>query len=188
MKAKRQQRGAAPGFTLLELILVMVILTIVLAMSGPSLRGFFASRKAKDTAAHILAFTQYARSQAVCEGIIYRVNFDLDERLLWLTAWQSGDFRRLKTEFGKVFELPKDLDIELINLEEDRETRDIFLKFTPQGTVTPGTVRLMDTSDRAIEVMCPTMTEPFVIVEINKDRVTTRDRNVAAGRTWKTKK
>ena len=186
MKAKKQQHGVPAGFTLLELILVMVILTIVLAMSGPSLRGFFASRKAKDTAAHILAFTQYARSQAVCEGIIYRLNFDLDERLLWLTSWQSGDFRRLTNDFGKVFELPTDLDIELINLEEDRETHNIFLKFTPQGTVTPGTVRLMDAGDRAIEVMCPTMTEPFTIVEINKDRVTSRTNNVP-GRTWKTK-
>lgn len=185
MKAKQRKHGTRAGFTLLELTLVMVILTIVLAIAGPSLRGFFASRKAKDTAAQILAFTQYARSEAVCQGIVYRLNFDLDQRLLWLTAWQSGDFRRLKTEFGKTFELPKDLDIELINLEEDKETHDIFLKFTPQGTTTPGTVRLMDASDRAIEVMCPTMTEPFVIVEIDKDRLATRDRN-AAGRTWKT--
>jgi Tfp pilus assembly protein FimT len=56
--------------TLLELILVMVILSTVLAMAAPSLRGFFASRRTQDTAAQILALTQLARSQAICEGII----------------------------------------------------------------------------------------------------------------------
>jgi prepilin-type N-terminal cleavage/methylation domain-containing protein len=163
VKAKNRQHATDRGFTLLELILVMVILSTVLAMAGPSLRGFFASRKTHDTAAQILAFTQYARSQAISEGIIYRLNFDIEERTYWLTAWQSGAFRELKTEFGQVFTLPKDIDMELEGLDE--EERDTFLEFTPQGTVTAGTVRLIDRNGRALEVTCPTMTESFTIVE-----------------------
>ncbi len=167
MKANKRQYGAEAGFTLLELILVMVILSTVLAMAGPSLRGFFASRKTNDTAAQILAFTQYARSQAISEGIRYRLNFDVDERSYWLTAWQSGAFRKLEIEFGQIFTLPKDIDIELENLDE--EDRDIFLEFTPQGTVTAGTIRLIDRSGRAMEVTCPTMTESFAIIEGEED-------------------
>ena len=168
MNAKQKKHDAAKaGFTLLELILVMVILSTVLAMAGPSLRGFFASRKTNDTAAQILAFTQYARSQAISEGVTYRLNFDLNERTYWLTAWQSGAFRKLESGFGQIFTLPKDVEMDLENIEE--EERDIFLKFTPQGTVTAGTIRLTDRSGRAVEVTCPTMTESFAIVETNKD-------------------
>jgi len=145
----------------------MVILSTVLAMAGPSLRGFFGSRKTNDTAAQILAFTQYARSQAISEGIRYRLNFDVDERTYWLTAWKSGAFRRLETEFGQIFTLPKDIDMELENVDE--EDRDIFLEFTPQGTVTAGTVRLIDRSGRAMEVTCPTMTESFAVVESEEE-------------------
>jgi prepilin-type N-terminal cleavage/methylation domain-containing protein len=163
VKTNKRQHGADAGFTLLELILVMVILSTVLAMAGPYLRGFFASRKTNDTAAQILAFTQYAHSQAISEGITYRLNFDIQERTYWLTAWQSGAFRTLKTEFGQVFTLPKDIDMELEDLDE--EETEIFLAFTPQGTVTAGTVRLIDRSGRALEVTCPTMTESFAIVE-----------------------
>ncbi len=141
----------------------MVILSTVLALAGPSLRGFFASRKTNDTAAQILAFTQYARSQAISEGITYRLNFDVQERTYWLTARQSGAFQRLKSEFGQVFTLPKDIEMELEDLEE--EDTDVFLRFTPQGTVTAGTVRLIDRSGRALEVTCPTMTESFAVVE-----------------------
>jgi prepilin-type N-terminal cleavage/methylation domain-containing protein len=170
VNANEKQHGADAGFTLLELILVMLILSTVLAMAGPSLRGFFATRKTNDTAAQILALTQYARSQAISEGIIYRLNFDVQERTYWLTAWQSGAFRQLKTEFGQVFTLPKDVEMELDNLDE--EDTDIFLEFTPQGTVTAGTVRLVDHSDRALEVTCPTMTESFAIVEADARRTT----------------
>jgi type II secretion system protein H len=163
MNAHRRQRHRDTGFTLLELILVMVILSTVLAMAAPSLRGFFASRKTHDTAAQILALTQFARSQAISEGIVYRLNFDTRQRSYWLTAQQAGTYEELGTEFGQVYELPKDIVMELEELdEEDEET---FLKFTPQGTVTAGTVRLIDRAGRALEITSPTVTEAFSIVE-----------------------
>ena len=154
------------GFTLLELILVMVILSTVLAMAAPSLRGFFASRQTHDTAAQILALTQLARSQAISEGIVYRLNFDTRQRTYWLTAQQSGTFEKPKTGFGQIFTLPKDIVMELEGIEED--DAEMFLSFTPQGTVTAGTVRLIDRRGRALEVTCPTVTESFLIVELEQ--------------------
>ncbi len=152
--------------TLLELILVMVILSTVLAMSGPSLRGFFASRRTQDTAAQILTLTRLARSQAISEGIIYRLNFDTQRRMYWLTAQKAGTFEKLKTGFGQIFTLPKDVEMELEGIEEDKN--DKFLAFTPHGTVTAGTVRLIDRRGQAVEVTCPTVTESFSIVESDR--------------------
>lgn len=163
---KRKHSGRDRGFTLLELILVMVILSTVLAMAAPSLRGFFGSRQTHDTAAQILALTQLARSQAVSEGIVYRLNFDTRQRTYWLTAQQSGTFEELKTEFGRIFTLPKDMVMELEGIEE--EDMEKFLVFTPQGTVTAGTIRLIDRGGRALEVTCPTVTESYFIVELGQ--------------------
>ena len=70
MITRRTHHGKVRGFTLLELILVMVILSTVLAMAAPSLSGFFGSRQTHDTAAQILALTQLARSQAISEGVV----------------------------------------------------------------------------------------------------------------------
>jgi len=163
MNARPRQHDGDRGFTLLELILVMVILSTVLAMAAPSLRGFFASRKTHDTAAQILALTQFAHSQAISEGIVYRLNFDTRQRTYWLTSQQAGIYEELKTEFGQTFTLPKDIVMELEELDEDEAIT--FLKFTPQGTVTAGTVRLIDRAGRALEVTSPTVTESFSIVE-----------------------
>lgn len=163
MNTNKGQFGRVSGMTLLELILVMVILSTVLAMSAPSLRGFFTSRRGDDAAAQILALTQFARSQAISEGIVYRLNFDTRERACWLTAQKAGVFKRLETGFGKAYTLPKDLVVELEDVE--KEDLDVFLTFTPYGTVTAGTIRLIDRRGRAIEVACPTVTESFSIVE-----------------------
>jgi Tfp pilus assembly protein FimT len=149
--------------TLLELILVMMILSTVLAMAAPSLRGFFVSRRGDDAAAQILALTQFARSQAISEGIIYRLNFDVQEHTCWLTAQKAGTYERLQTSFGKAYTIPKDLVIELEDIE--KEDRDVFLAFTPYGTVTAGTIRLIDRHGRALEIACPTVTESFSIAE-----------------------
>ena len=159
MNTSRTQRK---GMTLLELILVMLILSTVLAMAAPSLRGFFASRRIDDTAAHLLALTQYARSQAISEGIVYRLNFDTRDRTYWLTAQKAGVFESLHTEVGQVYTLPKDIKLELEDIEQ--KDRDVFIAFTPHGTMTDGTIRLIDQGGRTLEITCPSVTESFSIV------------------------
>ena len=164
MIADRTYHGMRNGFTLLELIMVMVILSTVLAMAAPSLSGFFGSRQTHDAAAQILALTQLARSQAISEGIVYRLNFDTAERKYWLTAQQAGAFEQLQTGLGQIFTLPKDMVMELDDIEE--RDMEMFLQFTPQGTVTAGTVRLIDRRGVALEITCPTVTESFSIIEL----------------------
>jgi type II secretion system protein H len=163
MNADRRQPDRRRATTLLELILVMVILSTVLAIAAPSLRGFFASRRLDNAAAQILALTQLARSQAINEGVVYRLNFDTRDRTYWLTAQKAGVFERLDTEMGQVYTLPQDIELDLEDIDE--KDRDVFLAFTPHGTSTAGVVRLTDRSGRVLEVSCPSVTEPFSIVE-----------------------
>jgi phage head maturation protease len=48
----------------------------------------------------------------------------------------------------------------------DEQDMEMFLQFTPQGTVTAGTVRLIDRRGLALEITCPTVTESFSIIEL----------------------
>ena len=145
----------------------MVILSAVLAMAAPSLRGFFDSRQTQDAAAQILALTRYARSQAVSQGMTYRLNLDDREAKYWLTANQSGAFEELGIEFGTVFSLPKDTVLELEDIEQDGD--EAFIAFTSQGTVTPCTVRLIDRRGDVVELRCPAATESFSIITKGRD-------------------
>ena len=57
------------GFTLIELILVMAMMLIVLALTGPSLTGFFRGRALDGEARRLLSLTRYAQSRAAAESI-----------------------------------------------------------------------------------------------------------------------
>src|SRR6476620_9764924 len=52
------------GFTLIELILVMLLLTIIVGTAMPSVRGFLGWSRSRDAIAQIIAMTQYAKSKA----------------------------------------------------------------------------------------------------------------------------
>lgn len=156
------------GFTLLELILVMVIISTVLAMAAPSLRGFFSSRKTHDAAANILSLIRFARSQAITEGHTYRLNFDFEKGVYWLTSNAEGAFSNLNTEFGRKFQLPDDTTIEIDKDDEDDHDKEgscVYIAFFSQGMAETGTIILTDRSGEEIEITSPSPAEHYGIVE-----------------------
>jgi len=160
--ADRRKHGRA-GFTLLELVLVMVVICTVLAMAAPSLRGFFASRQTDDAAARIVALTRLARSLAVTEGRVYRLNLDCEAGTYWLTAQQEGAFRRLSTEFGRVFLLPEGATADLRVAGRTAGARHVA--FYPSGRTEAATVRLSGRRGDIVEVTCQSPTELFAMIE-----------------------
>ena len=154
------ERGPrASGFTLLELVLVMVIICTVLGMASVSLRGFFASRRTADAAAQIVALTQYARSQAVAEGRTYRFNLDASERRYWLTAQVGGAFESIPSEFGRVFLLPENTTVETNATDTEENTS--VISFFPDGRSVAVRIRLSGRQDDAFDVVCPSPAEEF---------------------------
>src|SRR3954471_10738870 len=57
------------GFTLIELILVMALLSVVLAVSAPALSGFFRGRSIDAEARRLVSLIRYGQSRAVSEGV-----------------------------------------------------------------------------------------------------------------------
>ncbi len=57
------------AFTLIEMILVMVIMTVLLGVVFPSLKGFFRGRNLDNEARRFLSLTRYGQSRAVSEGV-----------------------------------------------------------------------------------------------------------------------
>jgi prepilin-type N-terminal cleavage/methylation domain-containing protein len=151
------------GFTLLELILVMVIISTVLAMAAPSLRGFFSSRKIHDAGSNILSLIRFARSQAISEGREYRLNLDNDNRCYWLTMNKEGAFSDLNNEFGRRFLLPDDTSVEL-KKEDDKTGIEKYLAFFPHGMAEVSTITLTDRRGDVIEILSASPAETYRIV------------------------
>lgn len=70
------------GFTLIELILVMFLLATMGALMAPSLSGVFRSRNIESEALRFFSVTEYARSEALSQGI---------PMILWLKS-ETGEY------------------------------------------------------------------------------------------------
>lgn len=85
-RGSKSQSTAPNAFTLIELVLVMTLLTVVFAMSAPSLSRFFRGRNLGSEADRFLSLTQYAQSRAVAEGIPMLIWIDAQQRRYWVEA------------------------------------------------------------------------------------------------------
>ena len=88
------------GFTLVEVLVVLAIMSVLLTIGAPSLKAFSESRKLKTAASSIRALCIYARDAAMAEGEVYVVVFGFTEQAFWLAqeaALEAGD---LSQTFG----------------------------------------------------------------------------------------
>jgi len=159
-----KRRGSGGGFTLLELVLVMLIVCTLLAIAAPSLRGFFASRETKDAAAQIIALTNLAQTQAISQGRVYRLNLDPEEGTYWLTVQEEGVFCDLNNEFGRLFSLPNETIVKLDMEAAPQSVIPNYIEFYPEGRCQTGTIRLIDRRGDVLDIVCSCPTERFHVV------------------------
>jgi type II secretion system protein H len=158
-------RSASPlrdrGFTLIELILVMALLTIVLSVGAPALARFFRGRTLDSEARRFLSLTRYGQSRAVSEGV---------PMVLWIDAKQG--LYGLEAEVGYLdedrkaleFLLHEDLLVEVeqaevrpLSSQWNRPTRRADslpeIRFTPDGFISetsPDAVLIREGEERAV--------------------------------------
>lgn len=113
---KFQQRG----FTLLELLIVLMLIGLVTALVTPRLGGSLGSVQAKSTVNKLSAMLRYARNMAVTDQKTRVVSFDrATNRVVLELAEQPGiegdpadNQSPQKSYERKVFQLPEGINIE----------------------------------------------------------------------------
>ena len=152
---------SARGFTLLELLIVMVIIAIIAGTVAPRLISFAASRNAANAARQIVSLATYAHSQAIAEARVYHLNVDPSAGSYWLTADKDGQFTAPTNEFGQKYELPDGVKMDSdIARQSDGGT---YVKFDPTGRGEQATMTLTDQNGKKTVVTCASATEMFHI-------------------------
>ena len=157
----RTRRKQSDGFTLIELILVLIVITIIIALVAPSLSGFTVGRRNKDMASLFINLASYARTQSVAEGRVYRLNVDPKTGAMWLTAGKGGIFGPPSSDFGDRFESPQDIRVQSELPQHEDAT---YVEFQPSGRCEAGRIRFIDKLGGMIEVVCESSTELYHVV------------------------
>lgn len=157
------------GFTLLELVAVMTLLTIMLALVGPQLSGFFRGRELNEETRRISALTRFARSEAIARS---------ERMLLWLApARNEYGLRGLGPEregapTPRTYALGERFGLQLPEDTALNEQQEAELIFSPDGTLDEAGPTQFDVLEEGVPVrrfsLTPNRLE-FVAAEVTDD-------------------
>ena len=149
MKSAARRRR---GFTLVELILVMIVIFTLATVVAPRFSDFFPSLQVRKSTEHLMAWARKARADAAITGTRQRLYVDASKRKFWIEheprpIKDPGKFVALTGAWAEEL-LPQGVDIESVDkAETDGSAR--YVEFRPDGTSSEATVVLSnDNGDR----------------------------------------
>ncbi|SRR5579885_1344344 len=139
-------RPCASGFTLLEMLIVLVILASVATFALPNLSRTQTKARLQSAALELAAGLRKARGIAIGSG--HTASFELDTAT---GAFRSGNA-------GPVLRLPQGIGALLITTtDEERSATEGSIRFFPDGSSTGGGVRL-HSEDLQIDILVDWLT------------------------------
>jgi type II secretion system protein H len=157
------------GFTLIELILVLIIISIMLAMASPTLRGWGQGQKLRNSIDSFIAATGYARSQAVTQARPHAVEIDSTANTYLVQSIETGGVRKpVPGDFGVANTLPEGYTIRLVSGGSTGSATDgasavnaASVIFYPDARATPAVVEIKAANGEIALIECQNPAEPF---------------------------
>lgn len=142
------------GFSLIELVIVMVLVSLSLALVAPSLSRFSKGVELKTTAQKISGILRYFRSESIQKGRVYQVLFDVDlreVRIQSLEGEEKGETEIQKNDqmaLKRAYPLPAGIQMKEIKIPSPEFPSDLpTIEFYPNGGTNGGSI-ILDAQDQ----------------------------------------
>ncbi len=142
------------GFSFLEVMVVMVILSLSISLVTPSLSRFFRTVELKGAAKKVSGILRHGRSEAVNKGLVYQVFFNADSREIGIQSMESPlvekeeGVKKEKELSKKIYSLPEGVQIKKVEVASPQYATDFpTIEFYPNGGSNGGSI-VLDGQDR----------------------------------------
>ena len=145
------------GFSLLELIIVLVLLGLFTALMAPSFSRFSKSVELKGAAKKVASILRYYRSEAINKGKVYQVLFDSNLMEVKVQSIEGEDQEKTEkkeaTGAPKAFPLPAGVQMKELNFESTQYPSDLpAIEFYPNGGSNGGDILLDTRSQKGFKI------------------------------------
>jgi Tfp pilus assembly protein PilE len=150
---------------MIELILVMLLLSVMIAIAVPSIRGFAAGSRSRDAVTELVATAQWAKARAAADAKVVRLNVAGES--YWLTAQQGMSYERVEGEFGEPVMLTRGARVEIVpapGAAGGAAVDTTGICFYPDGRTDPALLRLIGEDGRVRLLGCPSPAESFRVM------------------------
>ena len=148
------------GFTLVEMILVIILISLMAGIGGGFAAGTFKSLQVKKAARDFLVTAKFARITAIEQQEICAIEINKDENLYGAVVErynpESGEVERVlvRNQFSKPEKLPGSVQFEEIQVNNlgvpltmEESGASMFILFYPDGTSQASIVQIGDGKD-----------------------------------------
>jgi general secretion pathway protein H len=147
------------GFSLIELIVVLIILSLSISLVFPSLSRFSKAIELKGTVKKVSAILRHCRSEAVNKGKVYQVLIDSDLRQARVQSLEEmgEDEKREEKIQKKIYQIPDGIQI-----------NEALIEFYPNGGSNGGSILFSSQNRKGYKIEVHFLTG-MVKVEVEKD-------------------
>lgn len=170
------------GFTLIELAVIIIILSVASVVVIPKLKGLIGGGNLKSSARRLVGTITYVHDQAATTGRKYRLCYDLDTNEYWVarlerreapaargeprlrrgaaSQTETSDFTELKTALGKRKKLLEGIFfLDVITYPEGKVNQGYtYTEFSPKGFNEKCTIHLQNEAEETCTLLIKNLT------------------------------
>jgi len=140
------------GYTLIELIVVIVLLGLMLGVSIPRFRQALLSDSLDTAALRVIGLVQNLREKAISGQVPYILHFDIRENRIWAFAGNASEEEQ-EIARDRAYELPQDIRIQDVWTWSNGKFFDEgTIRFSRKGYIEQSVIHLQSEDGREVSL------------------------------------
>jgi general secretion pathway protein H len=142
----------ARGFTLIELIVVLVLLGLMFGITVPKFRQAILSDSLDSTSLRLIGLVRDLRERAISDQVSYLLHFDIQEKRIWAFASNASEEDQ-ESARQRAYELPVDVKIQDIwSWGSGRNYNEGVIRFSRKGYIEQSMIHLQSEDGRELSL------------------------------------
>jgi prepilin-type N-terminal cleavage/methylation domain-containing protein len=140
------------GYTLIELVVVIVLLGLMFGVAIPKFRQALLSDSLDTTALRVIGLVQNLREKAISGQVSYILHLDIREKRIWAIAGTASEEEQ-ETARDRAYELPEDIRIQDVwSWNRGKFFDEGTIRFSRKGYIEQSMIHLQSEDGREVSL------------------------------------